>query len=421
MLTVSEHFAKTDTGRQRRSNEDSYYASPPLFAVADGMGGARAGEVASRILVETLESGLGDVGADEQRLAERVREANQRIHDLALRDSERAGMGTTATAAYVGEDGVAVAHVGDSRAYRWRGGELEQVTRDHSLVEELRRRGKLTAEEAEDHPQRSVITRALGPEAAVDVDTVTVPAQAGDAFLLCSDGLTGMVPEDRIGELLGEAKTLEEAGRRLIREANDRGGRDNITVVLFRVDEVDAPREAADGATRVRMTAPTPEQVEAAKAEAAAAGRAPAQRETPAPVGSDSAAAPSRPRRTMPLPPRERPAPAPAPRRRRQRVPGLGPALVVLAILAVVVGGTWAATRAVYFVGIDDGGFVTVYRGLPYELPAGLDLYERWYRSGVPVAELPPRRRRTLLDHRLRSRADASDLVRKLELGQVRR
>jgi PPM family protein phosphatase len=124
MLTVAEHFAKTDTGRQRRSNEDSYFARPPLFAVADGMGGARAGEVASRLLVETLENGLPDRGGDEGRLAERVREANARIHELAQRDSERAGMGTTVTAAYVGDSAVAVAHVGDSRAYRLRDGAL---------------------------------------------------------------------------------------------------------------------------------------------------------------------------------------------------------------------------------------------------------------------------------------------------------
>jgi PPM family protein phosphatase len=399
MLRVAQDsFAKTDTGRQRRSNEDRVFEQSPLFAVADGMGGARAGEVASKIVVDTFgeSQGLPGSGSVEERLATVVREANARIHELAQADADRAGMGTTVTAAYVGDDAVSIAHVGDSRAYRWRDGKLERLTTDHSLVEELKRRGRITEEEAEEHPQKSVITRALGPEAAVEVDTLTYPARPGDVFLLCSDGLTGMVPEDRIAEILAEAPDLGEAGQTLIREANERGGRDNITVVLFRLEEVagDADPEA-DRPTEIGLAAPSPDQVAEARADAA-----------PAP-----------PRRTLPLP-RRTPA-ADKARRPRRRIRGVGPVLVVLAIVAVLGAGAWIATRAVYFVGTDSDGFVTIYRGLPYDGPGGVDLYQAYYTSGVPASDLSARRRKSLLDHQLRSRDDVTDLVRKLELGQV--
>ena len=238
MLRVAEQFAKSDTGRQRPANEDAHFARAPLFVVADGMGGAQAGEVASRMAVEAFEPGLPDGGNPEERLAERAREANLKIHDHAQSDSSRAGMGTTLSAAYVGEDEVSIAHVGDSRIYLWRDGELTRLTRDHTLVEELVRRGKLTEEQAEDHPQRSIITRALGPEPAVDIDTRTQPARPGDVFLLCSDGLTSMVPEARVAEILVEASSLDAAGRALVDAANAAGGRDNITVVLFRLEDV---------------------------------------------------------------------------------------------------------------------------------------------------------------------------------------
>jgi PPM family protein phosphatase len=399
MLRVAQDsFAKSDTGRQRRSNEDRVFEQAPLFAVADGMGGARAGEVASTIVVDTFSEspGLPGSGSVEERLATVVREANARIHDLAQADADRAGMGTTVTAAYVGDDAVSIAHVGDSRAYRWRDGQLERLTTDHSLVEELKRRGRITEEEAEEHPQKSVITRALGPEAAVEVDTLTYPAKPGDVFLLCSDGLTGMVPEDRIAEILTEARDLPEAGQTLIREANERGGRDNITVVLFRLEEVAGAEDSElDRPTEVGLAAPTPEQVAEARADAA----------------------PTAPRRTMPLP--QRGQPVDKARRARRRIRGIGPALVVLAIAAVLGAGAWTATRAVYFVGADSDGFVTIYRGLPYDGPGGVDLYQAYYTSGVPASELAASRRKSLLDHQLRSRDDVTDLVRKLELGQV--
>src|SRR6266496_4097715 len=197
MLTVAEEAHKTDTGRQRHANEDSYFARSPLFAVADGMGGAQAGEVASRIAAGALE--------------EIAQTANRKIHQLAQEDSSRAGMGTTLTAALFRDDEVALGHVGDSRAYVLRDGQLKRLTKDHSLVEELRRQGRLTEEQAEEHPQRSIITRALGPEPSVNVDTMTFPARDGDVFLLCSDGLTTMVSDDEIHQILVSSRSLRNA------------------------------------------------------------------------------------------------------------------------------------------------------------------------------------------------------------------
>ena len=156
-------------------------------------------------------------------------------------------MGTTITAAIVDLEAeeVAIGHVGDSRAYRLRGGKLERLTRDHSLVEEMRRKGQLTDAQAEDHPQRSIITRALGPEPEVEVDVQTVPAQAGDVFLICSDGLTTMLDDEQIARLLARATSMDSAVRALVDEANRAGGRDNITVVAFRLDDAAAPAAAA--------------------------------------------------------------------------------------------------------------------------------------------------------------------------------
>src|SRR5580700_5044050 len=240
MLRAAETTCKTDTGRQRRDNEDSAYARAPVFVVADGMGGAQAGEVASRIAVEAFEQGLPDSGSPEERLAARVREANAQIYERSRADRGRAGMGTTLTAAYVDDTHVAIAHVGDSRAYLFRDGTLKRLTQDHSLVDEIVRRGKLTEEQAAEHPQRSIITRALGPEPTVEVDTWTYPVREGDVLLLCSDGLTSMISEDRVKEVLATAPALDAAAQALIDEANAAGGRDNITVVLFRIEDADS-------------------------------------------------------------------------------------------------------------------------------------------------------------------------------------
>jgi PPM family protein phosphatase len=385
-------------------------ARSPVFVVADGMGGAQAGEVASRVAVEAFERGLDDNGGSaspEQLLAERVREANARIHEMSQTEQDRAGMGTTITAAHVGEHEIAIAHVGDSRAYRLRGDELERLTEDHSLVEEMRRRGQLTAQEADEHPQRSIITRALGPEPEVTVDTYSWRGAAGDIYLLCSDGLTSMVPEAQVAAILREAPTLSDAGHALIDAANKAGGRDNITVVLFRLEEIGDADPAVDQPTSSGRTALT-------TADVRAAARASAPAAPAAPATATARPAPAPPRRLRPSPP----APGPAAGRRRGR--RLAMAFALLALVVLPLGaGAYIANQAVYFVGTDDNGFVTLYRGLPYALPAGIDLYKPMYVSGVPLASVPVARRQKLIDHTLRSHDDASDLIRELELGRV--
>lgn len=245
----------TDTGRRRRRNEDAYVVQPPLFAVADGMGGAQAGQLASRIAVEAM-SAHAD-GAGEERVTALIQEANRRVYERSSEDASASGMGTTITAALVADDGsVAIGHVGDSRAYLLRGAQLDQLTEDHSLVAELVRTGKLSAEEAETHPQRSVITRALGTDPAVDVDTFTVDARAGDLFLLCSDGLTTMVDDDEILRTIEEHRLdLDTAAKMLVRKANKGGGEDNITVVAFEIADGQAP--AADKLEQTAVV-PTP-------------------------------------------------------------------------------------------------------------------------------------------------------------------
>ena len=252
-MKVGQRYAETNPGRKRRRNEDSFVSDPPLFAVADGMGGAQAGEVASSLAASALkERGDGDAGDGERRVAELIQEANRRVHQRALDDEAASGMGTTMTVALVHDDGaVTIGHVGDSRAYLLRDGVLEQLTDDHSLVAELVRRGELSPEEAEVHPQRSVITRALGTDPDVDVDTFTLQARAGDLFLLCSDGLTTMVDVETITEIVARHQhDLRAAARALIKEANDRGGDDNITTVLFGVAEGEPDDEAVEVAVR---------------------------------------------------------------------------------------------------------------------------------------------------------------------------
>src|SRR5215213_289130 len=281
MLRVADHFERTDPGRARRVNEDSFFARAPLFAVADGVGGAQAGEVASHLAVQVIEQGLPERGGSvEERLRDLVEEANARINALSRTDDQRAGMASTLTVAYVGEHELSVAHVGDSRLYRLRDGVFERLTDDHSLVEELVRQGKLTPQEADEHPQRSIITRALGLEAGVQTDSHTWPARDGDVYLLCSDGLTSMVPEERVREILGGGAALPEAGRSLVDAANAAGGRDNITVVLFRLEDVGSG-------------APSHETTEHAAVPAAAAARDERAEAPPSAAAAPSAAGPA--------------------------------------------------------------------------------------------------------------------------------
>ncbi len=390
MLRVDDQAFRTDTGRQRSENEDSLFVRAPIFVVADGMGGAQAGEVASKAAADSFDRDLPE-GPPERFLRETIEEANRRIHDLARADPSRAGMGTTITAAIVDAQAeeVGVGHVGDSRAYRLRRGKLERLTRDHSLVEEMRRKGQITDAQAEDHPQRSIITRALGPEPEVEVDLQTVPAAPGDVFLLCSDGLTTMVNEGRIAEVLSSTTSMREAVRTLVDEANGAGGRDNITALAFRLGDAAAPMgEKPEDATLVGAAAEEAG-LTATEVRRRAAGVAAQERR-------DKLAAKS-------------------PRRGLRTAAKL---LALVAVLAAVAFGAWYGNRQVWFLGTDDSGRASLYRGLPYELPFGLKLYDERYASPVQTQALPPVRRESVTDHDFRSREDAVSLVEDIERSQ---
>jgi serine/threonine protein phosphatase PrpC len=457
MLRIAEHWYASDLGRQRQGNEDNFFVRAPLFVVADGMGGAQAGEVASEIAVRSFDEELPN-GSLPEALVSVIEQANKRIHERARADESLHGMGTTTTAAYVDDDEVIIAHVGDSRAYLLRDGELIRLTKDHSLVGELVARGKLTEEQAEQHPQRSVITRALGPEADVQVDIEIFPAKPGDLFLLCSDGLTSMVHEPKLRPLFEDGDSLDTLGRRLIDAANAAGGRDNITVILFRLEAVE-PREGEAAAAATTSQDEDTTEYETFEGEAVPAPRqgitraesdpqvgdvddaveddyrrsgtvalsairpggettdAPPEEPPPEEPGAARPAAPaeSPPRRTAPLPG----AAGKSPGKRRRRLPvGL---FVVLAIVGLILAGGWLATRAVFFVGTDprDDRTIAIFRGLPYDLPLGIELYQRYAVSGVTIDDVPPPRRETFTDHKLRSKDDAENLVNALERGQI--
>jgi protein phosphatase len=260
-MTVSAYAGASDTGRKRRRNEDSYVIAPPLFAVADGMGGAQAGEIASKLAAAALEDTDSGALSGEDRVTSLIQEANRRVYERSNEDPNASGMGTTITVALVEDSGVTIGHVGDSRAYRYHDGSIEQITEDHSLVNELMKSGKLSPEEAETHPQRSVITRALGTDPDVDVDAFTVEAHAGDVFLLCSDGLTTMVDDDDIlGVLEKYHDDLDRATKSLVSAANRGGGEDNITVIAFAIsdDGETAQMPAVDNEDTMENVIPPP-------------------------------------------------------------------------------------------------------------------------------------------------------------------
>lgn len=416
MLRVSEFAAASDVGRVRKANEDSYYVRSPLFVVADGMGGAQAGEVASQIAVESFKDPLDGTVAPEPRMAKVVRTANHEIHNKSNSGDEFKGMGTTITALLLGDDELTIAHVGDSRAYRLRDGDLERLTRDHSLVGEMVRRGAITEAEAEVHPQRSILTRALGPEDDVEIDTLSHGVRSGDVYLICSDGLTGMVDEATIAEQMGSGSSMQEIAETLIRKANENGGVDNITVVAFKVDGATSkapapPTSDEKPAGDETIIAPAVVVPAAAAAEVAKPAEAPpvATPQTAAgangggPVAAD--AAPSRAfdsRR--------------AESRRSRRWVG---AVIISTVLLIGIAGAVIGSLNVYFIGGNEKGLVTVYRGLPYDLPLSVNLYTRDFVTSTPVSELPANTRAKILDHKLRTRADALDLAQQIEKGKI--
>jgi protein phosphatase len=415
MLRAAHTTWRTDTGRQRRGNEDSAFARAPLFVIADGMGGAQAGEVASRIAVEAFHDELPERGTPEEKLTEVAQVANRRIFDISRAEHERAGMGTTLTAVYVEDGKLAIAHVGDSRAYLFRDGELGLLTQDHTLVGELVKRGKLTEEQAAEHPQRSIITRALGIDAEVEVDTWTYGARAGDVVLLCSDGLTSMITEEQIVAILSSEPSLEAAADRLIDDANEAGGRDNITVILFTLEEVGGDGDIDEPTVIGMAPLPASESPSGTTGRAATAGTITASPPSPPPASPQAPAAP-RLARTQ-----GRRADSDGRRRRgpRRFAKPLAALLATVIVVFLIGGGGYLATRQLFFVGTNNQGIVTIFRGLPYDLPFGIRLYETFYVSGVPLQFVPGPRRGELTNNQIRSQADAISLVHAAELGQL--
>jgi PPM family protein phosphatase len=387
-MRLGESAGKTDPGRVRRRNEDAFVVDPPLFAVADGMGGAQAGEVASRLAAAAFrEYREADELAPEERVQAIIKEANRRIYDRARADAQVSGMGTTVTAALLSDGRVVIGHVGDSRAYRIRDGRLEQLTEDHSLVADLMRSGRLTPEEAEGHPQRSVITRALGTDPDVDVDMLVIEAEAGDLFLLCSDGLSTMVSDAKVLETVERAGSLDEAARNLVRAANSGGGEDNVTVVLFRLDPDEALEE-----TLVAPVAGTDAREEEQEADL---------------EDTLTDLPPVAPATTVEHPDGGEPAPERARRKQPRWKRRLLWAALGLGFVTVLVGGAIYGLSRAYFVGSDSNGNVTVYQGVPFDLSDGVGLYRERYVSRLQSAQLAPEERRALFDHELLSYDEA--------------
>jgi PPM family protein phosphatase len=365
----------TDTGRRRRHNEDAYVCEPPLFAVADGMGGAQAGELASGLAAAALRDERSELTGGEQRVDDLIQAANRRVYQRQSQDASASGMGTTMTVALVEDSHVAIGHVGDSRAYLIRDRRLEQLTEDHSLVAELVRSGKLSPEEAESHPQRSVITRALGTDPDVDVDTFSIETKPGDLFLLCSDGLTSMVDDGTIlREVERNRDDLPAAAKALVRAANKGGGEDNITVVFFEI-------AGAEDTERTIALPPVED----------------ADEDT--------------------LDEHHGVAPVAVERRGENRHAGrraLFALLVLLLIVALCGGAVWGLWRS-HFVGAERDGHVVVYQGLPWNVVGNVKLYRPVYVSPLLAAQLSRPERRKLFDHSLRSEDSARAAVRRYE------
>jgi serine/threonine protein phosphatase PrpC len=394
-----EPFGATDAGKVRANNEDALLVGEgrdeTLFVVADGIGGFEAGEVASRIAVDVLKE---LEPGDSFEVA--IREANRRILAVGRGDERLSGMGTTLVAVRFGgtreEPMAQVAHVGDSRAYLLRG-EMQPLTEDHSLVAELVRSGDLTRDQAAEHPQKNLITRALGADEEVEVDTMVLPVEAGDRLLLCSDGLSDMVPETRIGEILADSPgDPETPARNLVSAALDAGGSDNVTVVVVDVKQ-ETSREEHSGDTR----------------EMPAVSRSGDQ------GGSQATSRPSTQR-----PPRgERRGEAtggvsrrrPNVAREKRKRGGFGRfvrglAAVLIVVVALTPAYLWGSSR--YFLGLDEGE-VVAYQGLPYE-PLGVKLNQEWRRTGVQASEVKTPYRGPIENHTLYTQAEIEPLLQDL-------
>jgi PPM family protein phosphatase len=339
--------ATSDVGLVREANEDSYLVERPLYAVADGMGGHLAGDVASSIAVRVISERASSASpSDPESLAQIVTAANSAIYEKAQDDSGLRGMGTTCTLALVDGGRALIAHVGDSRAYLLSDGTLEQLTEDHTLVSRMVREGRIQPDEAQHHPQRSIITRALGVDAQVEVDLLDIELRVGDRLLICSDGLSSLVGNDTIQSSLQEISDPQEAAERLVAQANDAGGDDNITVIVLEMRD-EGGAEAAEGAD-ARSDTQTGKAVE--------------------------------------------PYQAVVVKRPRSRIRGVA-TLTVIVLLAVgaFVAARWALDNS-FYVGTNDSGQVAIYRGIPEEI-AGLNLARVEQQTDLVLEDLPPANR----------------------------
>jgi PPM family protein phosphatase len=344
--------ARTDIGRARERNEDSYLVRDPLFAVADGMGGHLGGEVASSIALEALKT-LDRSDGLMQALVEEIQKANRRVLEKGQGDPALRGMGTTLTVLVAEGDKAHVAHVGDSRAYLLRDGSLKQLTEDHTLVQRMVAEGRISPEEAGRHPQRSILTRAIGVDEEVPVEQITLDVHGGDRLLLCTDGLTGMIGEERIQDVLETEPDPQAASDRLVDEANRAGGEDNITVVVvdFESEGAKTVSDASPGGTQPAVVA------------SPGGGRGAAAAAPSAPSSTDLTGV----HRVPPSGPEASAEPPPPPHRRRRwrRV-----ALWIL-VLLVLLGGAGVGARTYidrqWYVGVSEGR-VAIYNGIPTEV-----------------------------------------------------
>jgi protein phosphatase len=352
--------ATTDIGQVREGNEDAILINDPLYAVADGMGGHRGGEVASNLALQTVEQMFAE---RQGTLTEQVERANRAVFERSQSDRDVSGMGTTLTAALIEGGAVRLAHVGDSRAYLFRGGKLQLLTEDHTLVHRMVVEGEITETEAENHPHRSVLTRALGVEGDVRVDETNVAVQEGDRLLLCTDGLTGMLSEDEIESILQDVRDPQEAVDRLVREANRAGGIDNITAVIIDFTEdgrIESSRPKEVSQPRPPTTQhPTPTMA------------------PPPPAGGDVT--------TWSSPPTTRRQPAPKaarPPTARRLLVGI---VIVLAIAALGFVGVRLYLDSQWFVGVSNGR-VAIFRGVPAEV-AGLEMNSVVVETSIRVSD----------------------------------